>query len=227
MHKLLSNAINLDGTVFDFRTVVGSLEKKIWLNRDKPGLVDFGTVFIVPDACPDVFLEHFLKENEGLPLFVAPSTWRMPQLLKALGAFDSTGDARKNGWDKEIQTGFDEHAVRIAKIKGCISTFKLPLKGHEVAQAVKLNNGKVIFGHEDLENGEWFHAPLKHWLFRNHQTTDATVVFECDAPSITQADEMFENADLKFEIRKGDKVVKTVSSIDGVEKLPFIGCSCE
>jgi hypothetical protein len=53
----------------------------------------------------------------------APKAWRMPQVLKALGAFASTGEARRNGWDREVPEGLTPHIVRIAKVRGVVWTF--------------------------------------------------------------------------------------------------------
>lgn len=147
MHKLLeSQAINLDSCLEgsnpenlteDFKALLmdafAKSEKRLWLTHDSKGCrTDFGTVFIVPDEIPDVFVADILDQEEGGTTFVAPAAWRMPHLLKALGAFESVSQAMKNGWNKDIPAGFSQHTVRIAKTKGCITIFKLPLPGFKV-----------------------------------------------------------------------------------------------
>jgi hypothetical protein len=138
MHKLLAGqAINLDGLAPDFRDTImegfATTNKRIWLTYDAKGCrSDFGTVFIVPDDCPDVFVADILNMEEGAPIFVAPAGWRMPQILKALGAFESTSQAAKNGWNKDVPSGFSQHTVRISHTKGCITLFKLPLDGMKI-----------------------------------------------------------------------------------------------
>lgn len=42
------------------------------------------------------------------PIIEIPEDFRWPQLLKHLGIFSSTGQARKNGWDKDIPEGWSE-----------------------------------------------------------------------------------------------------------------------
>lgn len=42
---------------------------------------------------------------------------RYPQLLKNHGFFQSTGEARRNGWDKNIPEGWSEHTIGKKKRK--------------------------------------------------------------------------------------------------------------
>lgn len=93
----------------------------------------FGTVLIGMDKLVDcrwaMDIEKTLELDERScsgTLFVCPEDWRMPQLLKAMGVFKSTNDARKNGWDKNIDEGLDFHIVRINKVRGIIWTYKAP-----------------------------------------------------------------------------------------------------
>lgn len=44
--------------------------------------------------------------------------WQWPQLLKEIKAFPSTGQARKNGWNKPIDDGFSE--IKIGRRKICV-----------------------------------------------------------------------------------------------------------
>lgn len=50
-------------------------------------------------------------------------TIRWPQLLKRIGIFKSTGDAMKNGWNKDIPSGFSD--MRIGKLRVRITVLKL------------------------------------------------------------------------------------------------------
>ena len=43
---------------------------------------------------------------------------RWPQLLKAIGAFRSTSQARKNGWNKDIEEGWSQ--VRVGRKTICV-----------------------------------------------------------------------------------------------------------
>ena len=46
--------------------------------------------------------------EDGEVIVWAPADCRWPQLLKLLGVFPSAGQARKNGWDKDIEEGWSE-----------------------------------------------------------------------------------------------------------------------
>lgn len=124
--------IKLDSTVFDFSQVVGNLEEDLsrWLTVKFKGkmtkMMDFGSVLIGPAADhPDV--QWFIAESPTTvsTFFSAPVDWRMPQLLKALGAFKSAGEAKRNGWDKDIPDGWSQHVVRIGHGRGAIHVLKL------------------------------------------------------------------------------------------------------
>lgn len=140
MHRQLEKrSIDLEGLSPDFKDALmesfANSEKRLWITRDAKGCrIDFGTVFIVPDDIPDVFVADILDQEEGGATFVAPLAWRMPHLLKALGAFESVSQAMKNGWNIEIPPGFSQRTVRIAKTKGCITIFKLPLPGFKAVR---------------------------------------------------------------------------------------------
>lgn len=45
------------------------------------------------------------------------SGFQYPQLLGKFGFFKSNGDARRNGWDKEIPEGYSEHTIGKLKKK--------------------------------------------------------------------------------------------------------------
>lgn len=124
--------IQLDSTVFDFAQVSGALEDNLdrYITVKHKGkltkMFDFGSVLIGPGSThPDV--QWFIEESPATlnTFFSAPLDWRMPQLVKALGAFKSAGEAKRNGWDKEIPEGWSQHVVRIGHIRGVIHILKL------------------------------------------------------------------------------------------------------
>ena len=118
--------INLDTTVFNLSEVVPMIERQITL-RHKSGMLvkfpDFGSIVVGNPSNEDI--ELFLQPGEGEPIFVAPSTWRMPNLLKALGAFSSISAAIKNGHDKDIPDGFTQILLRINRVKGVVTILKI------------------------------------------------------------------------------------------------------
>lgn len=139
----MKQAIHLENTVFEFPTLVGELKnERFFLKGKETGLVDFGTVVVHEDA------EGLSQENwEWLnnvhaiddcvsPLFVAPWGWRMPHLVKALGAFPSTSAAMKNGWNLDIPDGVSEHALRINKVRGIITIHKIPAGGIPLSEDI-------------------------------------------------------------------------------------------
>mgnify|MGYP003403601353 CR=1 FL=1 len=52
-----------------------------------------------------------------------PDETKYPQLLKELGIFKSTSEARRMGWDKEIKEGFED--FKIGKMKTRITILKI------------------------------------------------------------------------------------------------------
>lgn len=53
-------------------------------------------------------IEMLFEPEEDEVLILAPDEFMWPQLLKLLGVFKSAGQARKNGWDKPIEEGWNE-----------------------------------------------------------------------------------------------------------------------
>lgn len=138
--------INLDSTVFEFRNVVGDLPKcNFFIKGNVKKLTDFGSVFLIdpevidlltPDDIELIASLHrpmnqqlvdglLVEEVPTGPHFKAPHSWRMPQVLKALGAFKSSTGAAKNGWDFDIPEGVSEFQIRINNIKGVITLHKV------------------------------------------------------------------------------------------------------
>jgi len=124
--------INLAETVFDFPKVVGENDE-VCLIRDASGrmvqVADFATVIvgwdqIVDERWRESVVATLDLETRRAPIFTAPEGWLMAHVLKALGGFASVGEARRNGWDKPIETGMTDHVCRIRKIRGCVTTFK-------------------------------------------------------------------------------------------------------
>lgn len=142
--------INLDSTVFEFKTVVGELPRcNFFVKGALKRLTDFGSVFLIEPEVVSLLTPSDIelitsihcpndKQNPELPHgnlsgvdlpsgphFQAPHTWRMPQVLKALGAFKSSTAAAKNGWDLDIAEGVSDFQVRINNIKGVITLHKI------------------------------------------------------------------------------------------------------
>lgn len=113
--------IDLENTVFDPSQVIEDLPTTLEFKGGTPGKTDqlrpfrdLGTVFIgnIPKEDKDMSLPQ-----KGAPVFTAPEHWRMPQLLRALGAFKSATAASKNGWDMDIPEGISHFLVKIRKVK--------------------------------------------------------------------------------------------------------------
>lgn len=125
------NKIQLSETVFEFKDVVHDLKTETFLLKDKlKVLADFGTVLVFDPAILPLSKElegsvFATSVEEGSPLFEAPVEWRMPQLMRSLGAFKSASAASKNGWNFDIPEGFSQHSVRINKVKGCLTIHKV------------------------------------------------------------------------------------------------------
>lgn len=108
--------INLENTSFELKEMVHHVPSTLAFKGEKlRPFQDFGTVFIgtVPDEDKEMSIPQ-----PGAPTFTAPENWRMPQLLRALGAFKSASAAAKNGWDMDIPEGCSSFVVKINKVKG-------------------------------------------------------------------------------------------------------------
>ena len=64
-------------------------------------------------------------QPSGDTILEVPLGWRMPQIMKLIGAFPSASQAAKNGWNKDIPAGFSEHVVKVGKAKGVIHILNL------------------------------------------------------------------------------------------------------
>lgn len=116
-------AISLESTTFQITSeIVNKLPTAMcWVKGKPTQLVDFGTVIVGEvDQVPD-----FVFSGEpGELRFMVPDHWRLCHVLAALKAFPSVGQARKNGWDKEIPEGMSQFVFRLNKVKGSITTWK-------------------------------------------------------------------------------------------------------
>lgn len=75
---------------------------------------------------PD-YLESIFKPKPGEVFVQAPAEMRWPALLVALGCFPSTSQARKAGWNRDIDDGFS--GIEIGKKRRVsIWTYKEVLK---------------------------------------------------------------------------------------------------
>jgi hypothetical protein len=87
----------------------------------------FGTVFcglelVTDERWRDNMLSDFADHKA--PILACPAHWTLAKLLGSLKVFSSVGDAKRNGWDKKSDQGWEWHLVRIAKLKGilCVVT---------------------------------------------------------------------------------------------------------
>lgn len=130
--------------------LAGDIEQKckVFLGGKVQSFVDFGTVFVGPDcqtALSKPFWEGVCDIQPTDIVWIAPREWRMPQLLRALGAFSSAGEAARNGWNFDIPVGFSQHVFRVNKIRGVLTVVKgaspvncvtdvcaPPMPGHDV-----------------------------------------------------------------------------------------------
>jgi hypothetical protein len=125
--------IDLSNTVFELKKVVHELPMtKVFLKNGKGSVIqmkDFGTIIIGAEKIPEEDMK-FIRETcfSDAPIFSAPETWRMPQILKALGAFSSASEASRNGWNFDVPIFFSEHQVRINKLKGSFCIWKAEVK---------------------------------------------------------------------------------------------------
>ncbi len=117
--------IDLETTVFEFAEVVSAIERRAPFikNGEVILLPDFGS-FLVGNPSPED-IDLFLHPVDGEVMFTVPADWRMPNLLKALGAFDSISRAMKNGWNFDLPEGFSQFVVKINRIKGVITILKV------------------------------------------------------------------------------------------------------
>lgn len=96
-------------------------------------LPNFGIVVIGLDKLADHRWASTIEETLDLntptisgPVFSCPEDWQLPQLVKTFGLFKSTGEARRNGWNRPIEDGLSSQIIRLNRIKGVLWTFKVP-----------------------------------------------------------------------------------------------------
>lgn len=91
--------------------------------------LDFCTVIqgwdkITDDRWKALCIDTMALEDRQAPVFTVPDHWTMAHVMKALGAFKSVGDAKRNGWDKPIEEGHTDHQCRIDRLRGVVLTFR-------------------------------------------------------------------------------------------------------
>lgn len=124
--------IDLEKTVLDFPTILGANEETstVWDSSGRRILVaDFATILVGFDRITDERWRESVAatlelETRKAPIFTAPETWTLAHVMKALGAFGSVGEAKRNGWVAGIEEGMSEHVCRIRKIRGAVTTFR-------------------------------------------------------------------------------------------------------
>lgn len=125
-------------SVLDFPSVVHTTRDSApVLSKDGKGLVR------MPHACTVLFDWDKLQDERWAlssartleitedialrsPVFLAPSTWRLAHVVHALGAFKSVGEAKRNGWDKDVAEGLDFYSVRFAHVKYVFTVYRVP-----------------------------------------------------------------------------------------------------
>lgn len=85
---------------------IGFTERSLWETSSEQDFTEWtpAEAGFTTDIC-----DHFLQGSDE---------WQWPQLLKAIGAFPSAGQARKNGWNKPIDDGFSE--IKVGRRKICV-----------------------------------------------------------------------------------------------------------
>lgn len=68
----------------------------------------FLTANVIVGDVSDDDIDLLFGPDEDEVVITVPTDFRWPQLLKLLGVFSSAGQARKNGWDKDIEEGWSE-----------------------------------------------------------------------------------------------------------------------
>lgn len=99
-------------------------------NKTFPHMVlvpNFGTIIVVPDSLSEIPAEDVASLGlvDGGLLLRAPVGWRMNHLVRSLGVFESASQAAKNGWNMDIPNGLSQHIIRVNKLKGVITIFKV------------------------------------------------------------------------------------------------------
>lgn len=121
--------IDLGNTVFEGFPKIGMLDMptvNFWHKGKTVLFKDFGTIVIIAeDVTVTPELEELILGCSGEARFVAPEGWRMPNVMKALGAFQSTTAARKNGWNLDIPEGHSQHVFKLHKIRGVVTIHKV------------------------------------------------------------------------------------------------------
>ena len=127
--------IDLSATALDLSAVANRIEDRIQiLTKDRTGLlwmphactVIAGWESLTDDRWKDSILRTLALKEPQSPVFTVPSTWRMPHVMRALGAFKSAGEASRNGWNKDIEEGMTLHTFKLAHSKWVFTTFKVP-----------------------------------------------------------------------------------------------------
>lgn len=121
--------IDLENTVFDLGDIIHTLPDTYAFRKGKFVCVkDFGTLFLDVDHIPNGCMEMSMPQP-GAPRFIHSEWTHISQVVKALGAFESTTQARKAGWDFEIPLGCSSHIVKIRKMRGEIWIHRGGIKG--------------------------------------------------------------------------------------------------
>lgn len=128
------NVVNIDNMQKDdLASVICIASSNKFVNvfnpKDNSNLIklpDFGTLFLNtnPDAIrQEPILGSLIRDLDTC--FVSNSIARIEALAAVVGMFPSANQARKNGFVGDIPGGFSQVILRINKIRGVLTIFKM------------------------------------------------------------------------------------------------------
>lgn len=80
-------------------------------------------VNVLVGSLPESDRDLFFGPLDGSETWIElDSDARWPDIMSAAGIFPSKSQARKNGWDKEVEPGFTH--IKVGKLKHCITVLK-------------------------------------------------------------------------------------------------------
>lgn len=123
--------IDLQNTLDFPKVALAHDERTKILTKDNKlaSLADFCTIIVnwhtvTDERWQSSIIDSLELEARKAPVFTCLGCFSLAHILKALGAFQSVGDAKRNGWDRIVPEGMCDHQVRINKVKGVITTFR-------------------------------------------------------------------------------------------------------
>lgn len=127
----MRSPLNLEEKSFDLSEWVAVCGDNLDMVRFKvPGkeemimLPFFGHVFVGFETVEDSRWFEFACSDLSdfrAPAFKCPAHWTLAKILGTLKVFGSIGDAKRNGWDRLSEQGWEDHKVRVAKRPGVLT----------------------------------------------------------------------------------------------------------